>query len=163
MSFPNRFLEKCQDASDTLKEVVFFYVLLVLLSALAFSLAEGLGFWESLYWGGTTTTTTGYGDISPKSLVGRMVALLAMHVSIFVISPLVIARVINYVNRDKHQFTHEEQQDLVNRLERIEQLLQEQKSGSSSLSNAKSGQSATGPIAASHPAHERATAFGEPT
>lgn len=125
MSSASRFLGKCQDASDTLREVIVYYVLLVLLSALAFSLAEGLGFWESLYWGGTTTTTTGYGDISPKSLAGRVVALFAMHVSIFVISPLVIARVINFVNRDKHQFTHEEQQDLVDRLERIERLLLE--------------------------------------
>lgn len=123
MSSANRVLSKFQDASDTLREVVVYYVLLVLLSALAFSFAEGLGFWESLYWGGTTTTTTGYGDISPKSSAGRLVALFAMHVSIFVISPLVIARVINYVNRDKHQFTHEEQQDLVDRLDRIEQLL----------------------------------------
>lgn len=125
MSSANRILGKFQNASDTLREVVIYYVLLVLLSAFAFSLAEGLGFWESLYWGGTTTTTTGYGDISPKSLIGRLIALFAMHVSIFVISPLVIARVINYVNRDKHQFTHEEQQDLLDRLERIEQLLLE--------------------------------------
>lgn len=125
MSSANPIVSKFQNASDTLREVVIYYVLLVLLSAFAFSFAEGLGFWESLYWGGTTTTTTGYGDISPKSFPGRLIALFAMHVSIFVISPLVIARVINYVNRDKHQFTHEEQQDLVDRLERIERLLLE--------------------------------------
>lgn len=123
MTLTDRVLAKLQDASDTLKEVVFYYVLLVLLASSLFSLAEGLPFWEALYWGGTTTTTTGYGDISPKTAWGRAVALFAMHVSIFVISPLVIARVINYVNRDKHQFTHEEQQDLVERLERIERLL----------------------------------------
>jgi voltage-gated potassium channel len=128
MSPLQRLLTKFQDASDSLREVVVYYVLLVLLAALLFSVAEGLGFWEALYWGGTTTTTTGYGDISPKSPAGRAIALFAMHVSIFVISPLVIARVINYVNRDKHQFTHEEQQDLVDRLERIEQLLLQQQS-----------------------------------
>lgn len=126
----DRMLGKLQDASDTLKEVVFYYVLLVIAAASLFALAEGLGFWEALYWGGTTTTTTGYGDISPKTPGGRAVALFAMHVSIFIISPLVIARVINYVNRDTHQFTHEEQQDLVDRLERIERLLLEQRTAS---------------------------------
>lgn len=127
MSLADRLLDKFQDASDTLKEVIVYYVALVVLCAAIFSAAEGLSFWESLYWAATTTTTTGYGDISPKTGVGRAVALFAMHVSIFVISPLVIARVINYVNRDKHQFTHEEQQDLVDRLERLEKLLLAQK------------------------------------
>jgi voltage-gated potassium channel len=127
MILVQRLLNKFQDASDTLKEVIAYYILLVVLAAFLFSLAEGLGFWESLYWGGTTTTTTGYGDISPKSSAGRAIALVAMHVSIFIISPLVIARVINYVNRDKHQFTHEEQQDLIDRLERIERLLLERR------------------------------------
>ena len=128
MNLAHRVLDKLQDASDTLREVILYYVLLVLLAAFLFSLAEGMDFWEALYWGGTTTTTTGYGDISPKSPWGRAIALFAMHVSIFVISPLVIARVINYVNRDKHQFTHEEQQDLIDRLERIERLLLERQS-----------------------------------
>lgn len=127
MSVANRVLDRLQGASDTLKEVVFYYVLLVVVAATLFAFAEGLGFWEALYWGGTTTTTTGYGDISPKTAWGRAIALFAMHVSIFLISPLVIARIINYVNRDTHQFTHEEQQDLVDRLERIERLLLERR------------------------------------
>ncbi len=130
MPLTQRALDRFQEASDTLKEVVAYYVLLVFFAAVVFSAVEGVGFWEALYWGGTTTTTTGYGDISPKTSVGRAIALFAMHVSIFVISPLVIARVINYVNRDKHQFTHEEQQDLVDRLERIERLLLEREAGS---------------------------------
>jgi voltage-gated potassium channel len=129
MSLMQRIVDRFQDASDTLKEVIAYYILLVFFAAVVFSAAEGVGFWEALYWGGTTTTTTGYGDISPKSPAGRAIALLAMHVSIFIISPLVIARVINYVNRDKHQFTHEEQQDLVDRLERIERLLVERERG----------------------------------
>ena len=133
MSYPGRVLNKLQNASDTLREVVFYYLLLVFGAALLFSFAEGLSFWEALYWGGTTTTTTGYGDISPKSTAGRAIALFAMHVSIFVISPLVIARMINYVNRDMHQFTHEEQQDLIDRLERIERLLLERQAADQNL------------------------------
>lgn len=123
-SLGRRVLDRLQGATDTLGEVVVYYLALVLLAAGLFSLAEGVGFWDALYWGGATTTTTGYGDISPKTTTGRAIALVAMHVSIFLISPLVIARVINYVNRDTHQFTHEEQQDLVDRLERIERLLE---------------------------------------
>jgi polar amino acid transport system substrate-binding protein len=44
------------------------------------------GIWESFWWSSVTITTVGYGDKTPKSLVGRMCALVWMFSGIFVIS-----------------------------------------------------------------------------
>jgi voltage-gated potassium channel len=57
-----------------------------------FAHLEGRGYLESLYWAGTTATSTGYGDISPKTVAGQMLAFVLMHVSIFCIAPLIVVR-----------------------------------------------------------------------
>ena len=44
-------LSKLQNESDTLREVVVYQLLVVLGAAMLFSFAEGLSFWEALYWG----------------------------------------------------------------------------------------------------------------
>jgi len=44
------------------------------------------GIWESFWWSSVTVTTVGYGDKTPKSLVGRLCALVWMFAGIFVIS-----------------------------------------------------------------------------
>ncbi len=44
------------------------------------------GVWESFWWSSVTITTVGYGDKTPKSLVGRLCALVWMFAGIFIIS-----------------------------------------------------------------------------
>ena len=44
----------------------------------AFAVTQHLAFGTSLYWAITTATTVGYGDITPKNPVGRVVASLVM-------------------------------------------------------------------------------------
>ncbi|WP_406694187.1 potassium channel family protein [Sphingomonas cannabina] len=70
---------------------------------------EGHNFADSLYWAGTAATSTGYGDISPKSTAGEMLALALMHLSIFGVVPLIVVRLIERLNQDRDAFTHEEQ------------------------------------------------------
>ena len=96
-------------ATDTLKELAFYYVLLLTLSALIFMVLEKQSFSASLYWAGTTATSTGYGDISPKTVGGQALALILMHLSIFVVAPMIVVRLIDRLNEDRDAFTHEEQ------------------------------------------------------
>jgi voltage-gated potassium channel len=48
---------------------------LVVLGALVISIAEGIGFADSLYFAVVTALTIGYGDITPKTTLGRVASL----------------------------------------------------------------------------------------
>lgn len=116
-------MNKLRAATDTLKELAAIYLALLLIATVAFMAFERQPFLDSLYWAATTATSTGYGDISPKSLGGKVVAVLLMHASIFMIAPLIVVRLIERMSHDQHQFTHEEQERVIAALERVEARL----------------------------------------
>ena len=116
-------MNKLQAATDTLKELALAYVTLLLVFTLLFMAIEGHGFVNSLYWAGTTATSTGYGDISPKTTAGEMLALALMHLSIFGIAPLIVVRLIERINQDRDAFTHEEQVRILESLARLEEAV----------------------------------------
>ncbi|MCC5896252.1 MAG: potassium channel family protein [Alkalibacterium sp.] len=51
---------------------------ILVLGATVYSLAEGVNFIDSLWWAFVTSTTVGYGDISPVSGIGRLTAMVLM-------------------------------------------------------------------------------------
>lgn len=102
-------MTKLQSATDTVKELICWYVLLLLGAAGVYSFAESTSLADALYWAATTATSTGYGDLSPKTLIGRIDAVILMHLSIFVIAPMVIVRLIDRLTVDSDAFTHSEQ------------------------------------------------------
>lgn len=51
---------------------------ILLIGATVYSIAEGVNFIHSLWWAFVTSTTVGYGDISPESVVGRLTAMVLM-------------------------------------------------------------------------------------
>ena len=78
---------------------------------------------SALFAVATTATSTGYGDISPKTTGGRVLALALMHISIFGVAPMIIVRLIDRLNENRDAFTHEEQEAILARLDRIETLI----------------------------------------
>lgn len=114
-------MNKLQAATDTLKELALAYVTLLLVFTLLFMAIEGHSFANSLYWAGTTATSTGYGDISPKTTAGEMLALALMHLSIFGVAQLIVVRLIERINQDRDAFTHEEQVRILESLARLEE------------------------------------------
>lgn len=99
------------------------YIVLLILAALFFAAYEEQPYLDSLYWAATTATSTGYGDVSPKTWGGKVIAVLLMHASIFVIAPLIIVRLIERITSNQHEFTHEEQERILATLARMEERL----------------------------------------
>ncbi|HEX8623856.1 MAG TPA: potassium channel family protein [Allosphingosinicella sp.] len=113
-------MKKLRAATDTLKELAFLYCVLLLGCTLLFMLLERQDFLTSLYWAGATATSTGYGDIAPKSFGGQILAFVLMHISIFGVAPLIIVRLVDRLNENRDAFTHEEQIHILEGLARIE-------------------------------------------
>lgn len=117
-------LNKLRAATDTFRELALIYVVLLLICATLFMWLEGQSFWTSLYWAATTATSTGYGDLSPKTAAGQILAVTLMHVSIFGVAPLIIVRLVDRLNEDRDAFTHEEQLHILDGIARIEARLE---------------------------------------
>ncbi|MEN9925917.1 MAG: hypothetical protein RL268_2043 [Pseudomonadota bacterium] len=122
-------MQKLRAATDTFIELAILYAVLLLVSAALLSHFEGIDFATGLYWAATTATSTGYGDISPKTGAGQLVAVILMHLSIFVVAPLIVVRLVDRLNENRDAFTHEEQLHILESLARIEARLDRLESG----------------------------------
>lgn len=113
-------MTRLRAATDTLKELAALYAFVILAFTFAFMWLEGQDFATSLYWAGATATSTGYGDVTAKSVPGQILAFVLMHVSIFCIAPLIVVRLIDRLNENRDAFTHEEQVHILDGIARLE-------------------------------------------
>jgi voltage-gated potassium channel len=90
---------------------VILYLAAVLAAATAVSALEDWAFGDAVWWAFVTTTTTGYGDLSPATAAGRVIAVVTMFVGIVGIG-VIVGRIAAVVIRTRDDFTHEEQVDL---------------------------------------------------
>jgi voltage-gated potassium channel len=116
-------MNRLRAATDTFRELALIYSLLLIISAALLSWFENIDFATGLYWAATTATSTGYGDISPKTGPGQFVAVSLMHLSIFVVAPLIVVRLVDRLNEDRDAFTHDEQVQILEGIARIEARL----------------------------------------
>ncbi len=75
----------------------------------AFSSAEGLGTWDGRWWAFTTATTVGYGDVSPSTVAGRVIAIVVIAVGLGIVAFLTGAIAEWFVRSDvQHAFAEME-------------------------------------------------------
>jgi voltage-gated potassium channel len=80
-------------------------------------------FWDGIWWAIVTVTTVGYGDVIPKSVAGRIVAMVLMLVGIGFVAVLTATIASLFVKQD----SRDEQTDIADALARIERDLAEVK------------------------------------
>lgn len=111
------------DSTDTVGELFVIYVLLVVSAAAIYAGAEGMTFWDGIWWAVVTSTSTGYGDFYPKTTIGRIDGIVLMLSAIFVIVPLIVVRLVQVAVQDRNAFTHEEQEDLKRKIDLLTETL----------------------------------------
>jgi hypothetical protein len=99
------------------------YIASLALAAALFSLTEDKPFLDSLWWAAVTALTVGYGDITPVTPLGRTIGVLFGHFWIFMIIPMIIANILMHLVDDRNAFTHEEQIELMRRIDKLESLI----------------------------------------
>jgi voltage-gated potassium channel len=79
------------------------------------------GYGDGIWWAIVTASTVGYGDISPITLPGRIIAIILMLVGIGLMSTLAASITTYFVQ----ETASSEYKEMTMRLERIEKLLEE--------------------------------------
>jgi voltage-gated potassium channel len=94
-------------------------VVILVLSALLFSIVEKLSLSDALWWAITTATTVGYGDISPHTAIGKIIASFLMIGGIGFIG-LLTSTITDFftVNSSKNQDTNDIKA-LVNKIDQL--------------------------------------------
>jgi ABC-type phosphate transport system permease subunit len=129
-----RLEERVQRAIERL--TLFRAVRMVAVVALTLALVAGVVEWlvdpamgnlrDALWWAIVTVTTVGYGDVVPTSTAGRLVGSVLMIAGVSAIpitTSLVVSVFVNRAQTHQRQLDAKQREELMARLERIEQAL----------------------------------------
>lgn len=99
--------------TNNFDHVLWFTFCTIFIGAMSISFIDDMDIGDAFWWSFVTTTTVGYGDIAPKSLGGRLVAVCLMIVGIGFLSTLtgtISTFLINNINAKKKHATFKERE-----------------------------------------------------
>ena len=102
---------------------------LLIIGAITYSITEHVSLAQAFWWAIATATTVGYGDISPHTFVGKIVALVLMLVGIGVIGTLTSSITTYFIREDSKNADKKDDQleKIIQKLNDIEKQNQELK------------------------------------
>ncbi|MDD7793726.1 potassium channel family protein [Clostridium sp. 'White wine YQ'] len=99
--------------------------LTLLIGTLGIYYTEGLSLGNSLWWSFVTITTVGYGDISPSTPIGRVLASILMLVGIGFLSMLTGTIATFFLKKNSTSYKDETIQNICAKLENFDELTEE--------------------------------------
>jgi voltage-gated potassium channel len=107
------------------RTLILAYTMLIVVCGSAYHHFEkSASYGDSLWWAIVTASTVGYGDISPKTWEGRVLAGILISVMVLLVIPLITAHFASKLIVDADAFRHEEQEELKQNLRRVRVLLE---------------------------------------
>lgn len=104
-------------------KIIYTSVVLIVISSLTYSYAENVPYIDAFWWALVTTTTVGYGDISPATPLGRLAAIILMFLGIGFIGMLT-STITEFFNKTNKEDASEEKIDLlIKKIEDLEQKI----------------------------------------
>lgn len=92
---------------------------LLIIGAVTYSITEHVSLAQAFWWAIATATTVGYGDISPHTFIGKLVALVLMLVGIGVIGMLT-SSITTYFVREENNDKNDQLDQIMKKLTDIE-------------------------------------------
>lgn len=107
LAFLYRPLKKAKTFFNTngFKYVVFVTSLFIVLGGILIHFTENMSYSDGIWWAFVTATTVGYGDISPRTLYGRIIAMILMLVGIGLIGT-VTSTITSYFLKTNRKSVH---------------------------------------------------------
>lgn len=115
---------KVKTAINKLPIVVALFYGANMLGALIFSLAEHVGFGDSVYWAFITSLSVGYGDISPDTVIGKIVAVLLAKIVLLAVLPLLISHYQDRAYENRNEYSDDEQKRVERKLDLLLEKLE---------------------------------------
>ncbi|MBR1751341.1 MAG: two pore domain potassium channel family protein [Ruminococcus sp.] len=128
VAFLARPLRKVRSFFNTngFKYVVFATVMTIITGGVLIHYAEGMGYGDGIWWAFVTATTVGYGDISPGTTYGRLIAMVLMLVGIGLIGSLTSTLTSFFLSRQKRSASRAVINTVKEELDRFDDLTPEE-------------------------------------
>lgn len=94
--------------TNSLNYAIYLAIITVFIGAISVSLAEKIPLIDALWWAIVTVTTVGYGDIVPKTIIGRITAFIVMIIGIGFLSMLTGTIATFFLNKQSGAKTYKE-------------------------------------------------------
>ncbi|MET7836559.1 potassium channel family protein [Micromonospora sediminicola] len=101
------------------------YLLMIVVAGVLYSHFEDKSAPDSVWWAVVTASTVGYGDISPTTFGGRLLAALLISTMVLLVIPLITAHFASRLIVDDDAFEHAEQEELKADVRRLRVLVEE--------------------------------------